>query len=141
MILGTKQSFFRAHVHSLDRRPWPFRINKNIHVSHANTSYRGFPLAKSLNIFILVSSNPQEKALAMAHPYNVPVNSNWVHPPGNFFEPSESQLPGQIILSNCSQCPGAKNDGRIPRGGAKFSQCRRNCSLTTRQYKFFIWRT
>ena len=32
----------------------------NIHVSHVNTSYGRFPLVQSLNIFVLVSGNPQQ---------------------------------------------------------------------------------
>ena len=64
-------------------------------------------------------------------PY-VSVNSNWVHLPG--------QPPGKIFLSErikattaifcLIHCAGAKNDTRISGGGAKFSQTRRNCSLS-----------
>ena len=68
-------------------------------------------------------------------------------PPGNpwekFFWASESRPPGQFF--RLIPLPWGKNDGRIPRGGAKFSQTRRNYSLklaknpkkTTRQYKIF----
>ena len=71
-------------------------------------------------------------------------------PPGNCFERANPGHPGNVFC--LIPCPGAKNDGRIPGVGAKFSQTRRNCSLfklaknpkkikkTTRQYKFFIWR-
>ena len=84
----------------------------------------------------------------------VSVTSNWVHPPGNpwenFFERANPDHPGKFFC--LIPCPGAKNDGRIPGGGTKFSQTRRNCSLslpknplkiekTMRQYNFFIWRT
>ena len=33
--------------------------NIHLHVSHVNTSYKGFLLVQSLNIFVLVSGNPQ----------------------------------------------------------------------------------
>ena len=49
-------------------------------------------------------------------------------------------IPGKIFLSEripvtraifcLIPCPGAINDGRISEGGAKFSQTRRNCSLS-----------
>ena len=45
---------------------------------------------------------------------NVPVNSNWIHPPGqppDFFEPVN---PGHPCLISCPQ---AKNDGRVLGGG------------------------
>ena len=72
-------------------------------------------------------------------------------PPGNprenFFERANPGHPGNFFC--LIPCPRAKNDGRIPGGGAKFSQTRRNCSLslqkilkkikkTTRQYKFLF---
>ena len=65
--------------------------------------------------------------------YYVSVNSNWVHPPpGNpgedFFERANPGHPGKIFC--LIPCPGAKNAGRIPGDGAKFSQTRRNCSLS-----------
>ena len=40
------------------------------------------------------------------------------------------QIPATRTIFCPIFCPGAKNDGRIPGGGAKFSQTRRNCSLT-----------
>ena len=56
-----------------------------------------------------------------------------------------------IFLFNSLPPRGAKNDNRIPGGGGKCSRTRRNGFLslqkslkikkTTRQYKFFIWRT
>ena len=53
-------------------------------------------------------------------------------PPGNprknFFERANPGHPGKIFC--LIPCPGAKNDGRILGGGAKFSQTRRNCSLS-----------
>ena len=53
-------------------------------------------------------------------------------PPGNprenFFERANPGHPGSFFCP--IPCPGAKNDGRIPGGGAKFSQTRRNCTLT-----------
>ena len=54
----------------------------------------------------------------------VSVDSNWVHPPPgnpreNFFERANPGHPGKIFC--LIPCPGAKNDGRIPGGGAKFS--------------------
>ena len=53
-------------------------------------------------------------------------------PPGNpgenFFERANPGHPGKFFC--LIRCPGAKNDGRIPGGGAKFSQTRRNCSLS-----------
>ena len=62
--------------------------------------------------------------------YNVSVNSNWVHPPRatpwKIF--LSERIPGTIFC--LIPCPGAKIDGRIPGGGAKFSQTRRNCSLS-----------
>ena len=52
-------------------------------------------------------------------------------PPGNprenFFERANPGHPGKMFC--LIPCPRAKNDGRIPGGGAKFSQTRRNCSL------------
>ena len=38
--------------------------SSNIHVSHVNTSYGRFPLVQSLNIFVLVSGNPQQNTSA-----------------------------------------------------------------------------
>ena len=66
------------------------------------------------------------------HSY-VSVNSNWVHPPPgnpreNCFERANPGHPGNFFC--LIPCPGAKNDGRIPGGGAKFFQTRRNCSLS-----------
>ena len=53
-------------------------------------------------------------------------------PPGNpgenFFDRANPGHPGKFFC--LIPCPGAKNDGRIPRGGAKFSQTRRNCFLS-----------
>ena len=53
-------------------------------------------------------------------------------PPGNpweiFFERANPGHPGNFFC--LSPCPGAKNDGRIPGGGAKFFQTQRNCSLS-----------
>ena len=55
---------------------------------------------------------------------NVLVISNWVHPPGQprgkFFERANPGHPGNFF--GLIPCPGATNNGRIPRGGAKFSQ-------------------
>ena len=77
------------------------------------------------------------------------VNSNWVHlsPRGNPREiVFERANPGHSGNSFCLiSLPRGKNDGRIPGGGAKFSETRRNCYLslqkvlkkTTRHYKFF----
>ena len=52
-------------------------------------------------------------------------------PPGNpgenFFERANAGHPEKFFC--LILCPGAKNDGRIPWGGAKFSQTRRNCSV------------
>ena len=66
-----------------------------------------------------------------------------------FFERANPGHQGAIVLSNSLLW--GKNDGRIPGGGTKPLRTRRNCSLslqkplkikkTTRQYKFFIWRT
>ena len=52
-------------------------------------------------------------------------------PPGNPWENVfERANPGHLGNFFCLiPCPGAKNDGRIPEGGAKFSQTRRNCSF------------
>ena len=65
----------------------------------------------------------------------VSVNSNWVHPPppgatsGKIF--LSEQIPATRGKSFCLiPCPLAKNDSRIPGGGAKFSQTRRNCSVS-----------
>ena len=75
-------------------------------------------------------------------------------PPGNprenFFERANPGHPGKFFC--LIPCPGAKNDGQIPGGGAKVSQTQRNSPLslqknpqeiqkTTRQYKFFVSRT
>ena len=76
------------------------------------------------------------KVTKFQHPFPkryVSVDSNWVHPlPGNprenFFERANPGHPGKIFC--LIPCPGAKNDGRIPGGGATFSQTRRNCSLS-----------
>ena len=61
----------------------------------------------------------------------VSANSNWVQPPRqpweNFFERANPGHPA-IFLSN--SLPWGENDGRIPGGAAKFSQTRRNCSLS-----------
>ena len=38
--------------------------SSNIQVSHVNTSYGGFPLVQSLNIFELISGNPQQNTSA-----------------------------------------------------------------------------
>ena len=46
--------------------------------------------------------------------------------PGKIF--LSKRIPGKIFC--LIPCSGAKNDGRIPRGGAKFSQTRRNCCLS-----------
>ena len=52
-------------------------------------------------------------------------------PPGNpgenFFERANPGHPGKFFC--LIPCPGTKNDGQIPRGGAKFSRTRRNCSV------------
>ena len=87
--------------------------------------------------------------------FYVSVKSNWIHPPGNPRNNSfERANPGHpaVFLCYFLHVRGAKNHGLIPGGGAKFSQTRRNCSLslqkilkiikkTTGQYKSFIWRT
>ena len=56
-------------------------------------------------------------------------------PPGNpgenFFERATPGHPGKFFC--IIPCPGAKNDGQIPGGGAKFSQTRRNCSVLSLQ--------
>ena len=56
-------------------------------------------------------------------------------PPGNpgenFFERANPGHPGNFFCPIL--CPRGKNDGRIPRGGAKFSQTRRNCSLSLQE--------
>ena len=65
-------------------------------------------------------------------PCNVSVISNWIHPSGNprgnFFERANPGHSGNFFLSN--SLSRGKNDGRIPGSGAKFSQTRRNCSLS-----------
>ena len=38
--------------------------NIHLHVSHVNTSYRGFLLVQSLNIFVPVRGNPQQNTSA-----------------------------------------------------------------------------
>ena len=53
---------------------------------------------------------------------NVSVNSSWIRPRENFFERANPCHPGIFSL------PRGRNDSRIP--GAKFSQTRRNCSLS-----------
>ena len=63
---------------------------------------------------------------------NISVNSNWVHlSPGKFFQRANPGHPGKFFC--LVSCPGAKNDGRIPGGGAKFSQTQRNCSVLNLQ--------
>ena len=49
-------------------------------------------------------------------------------PPENFFERANPGCPGKIFC--LIPAPQAKNDGRIPGSGAKFSQTQRNCSLS-----------
>ena len=53
-------------------------------------------------------------------------------PPGkpreNFFERANPGHPGNFFC--LIYCPGAKNDGRILGGGAKFSQTQRDCYLS-----------
>ena len=60
------------------------------------------------------------------------IPTGYIPPPGNpgeiFFERANPGHPGKFFC--LIRCPGAKNDGRIPGGGAKFSQTRRNCSLS-----------
>ena len=60
------------------------------------------------------------------------IPTGYIPPPGNpgenFFERANPGHPGKFFC--LIPCPGAKNDGRIPGGGAKFSQTRRNCSLS-----------
>ena len=78
---------------------------------------------------------------------NVSFSSNWVHVPlpGNPEIFLSKRIPATRQFFCLIPLPRSKNDGRIPVGGAKFSQTRRNCSLslqrilkkTTRQYKFF----
>ena len=48
------------------------------------------------------------------------------NPRENFFERANPGHPGKFFCL----IPRAKNDGRIAGGGAKFSQTRRNCSLS-----------
>ena len=48
-------------IHALLDMP----CSSNIHVSHVNTSYGGFPRVQSLNIFALVSGNPQQNTSAL----------------------------------------------------------------------------
>ena len=48
------------------------------------------------------------------------IPTGYIPPPG--------QPPGKFFC--LIPCPRAKNDGRIPGGGEKFSQTRRNCSLS-----------
>ena len=43
---------------------WTFHMPSDIHVSHVNTSYGRFPPVQSLNIFVLVSGNPQQNTSA-----------------------------------------------------------------------------
>ena len=53
--------------------------------------------------------------------------------PGKIFL-SERRIPAtRAIFFVQFPAPGAKNDGRIPGGGAKFSQTRRNCSLSLQE--------
>ena len=49
-------------------------------------------------------------------------------PPGNCFERANLGHPGNFYC--LIPCPGAKKYGRIPGGGAKFSQTRRNSYLS-----------
>ena len=52
-------------------------------------------------------------------------------PPGNPRENVLSQrIQGTREIFCLIPCPGAKNDGRIPGGGAEFSQTRRNSPLS-----------
>ena len=50
--------------HSWSWLAWYTLRSSNIHVSHVNTSYGGSPLVQSLNIFALVSGNPQQNTSA-----------------------------------------------------------------------------
>ena len=57
------------------------------------------------------------------------IPTGYTFPPlENFFERANPGHPGKIFC--LIPCPGAKNDGRILGGGAKFSQTRRNCSFS-----------
>ena len=64
---------FRQRVLTLDEEsitPDPDLItlrmpcSSNIHVSHVNTSDGGFPLVQNLNIFVLLTWNPQQNTSA-----------------------------------------------------------------------------
>ena len=111
-------------------------------ISCLNTGFRTANKQSHTN-YVLISKEQHWRS-----PANVSVNSNWVHlPPGKpreiFFERANPGYQGNFFCLN--PLPRGKNDGRIPRGGAKFFRTRRNCSLslqkilkkTTRQYKFF----
>ena len=50
------------------------------------------------------------------------------NPRENFFERANPGRPGKIFC--LIPCPPGKNYGRIPGGAARFSQTRRNCSLS-----------
>ena len=52
--------------------------------------------------------------------------SPW-QPPGKYFERANPGHPGKFFWSIA--CPAAKSNGRIPGGGAKFSQTRSSLSL------------
>ena len=75
-------------------------------------------------------------------------------PPGNprenFFERANPGHPGKIFC--LIPCPGATNDSQIPRGWGKIfpnskelphkiAENPQEIQKTTRQYKFFVWRT
>ena len=74
------------------------------------------------------------------------IPAGYIPPREIFFERANPGHPGKTFC--LIPCSGAKNSGRIPGGGAKFSQTPRNCSLnlqknplkierTTRQYNLF----
>ena len=71
-------------------------------------------------------------------------------PPGKFFDRANPSHPGKFFC--LIPCPGAKYDGQIPRGWGTVLPSSRRLPLklaknpqeiqkTTRQYKFFVWRT
>ena len=45
--------------------------NIHLHVSHVNTSYRGFLLVQSLNIFVPVSGDPQQNTRRLGEMANL----------------------------------------------------------------------
>ena len=90
---------------------------KKYFATDRNPPKKNFPKSKTLKNTLVMSQS---------------IPTGYIPPPGNpgenFFERANPGRPGKFFC--LIPCPGAKNDGRIPGGGVKFSQTQRNCSLS-----------